>query len=101
MYDEVVKKVNAIGTIDTSDLLKKTDQNTKINETENNILDHDYDEYITTQESNRLMAETFANELKQTNLASKNNITDFVKNTDFDNKLKNISKGVTSNKKNI
>ena len=47
------------------------------------------------------MAETFANELKQTNLASKNNITDFVKNTDFDNKLKNISKGVTSNKKNI
>ena len=47
------------------------------------------------------MAETFANELKQTNLASKNNITDFVKNTDFDNKLKNISKTVTSNKKNI
>ena len=47
------------------------------------------------------MAETFANELKQTNLASKNNITDFVKNTDFDNKLKNISKRVTSNKKNI
>ena len=48
MYDELVKKVNAIGTIDTSDLLKKTDQNTKINETENNILGHDYDEYITT-----------------------------------------------------
>ena len=47
------------------------------------------------------MVETFANELKQTNLASKNNITDFVKNTDFDNKLKNISKRVTSNKKNI
>ena len=47
------------------------------------------------------MAETFANKLKQTNLASKSNITDFVRNTDFDNKLKNISKRVTSNKKNI
>ena len=47
------------------------------------------------------MAETFANKLKQTNLASKNNINDFVKKTDFDNKLKNISKRVTSNKKNI
>ena len=45
------------------------------------------------------MAETFANKLKQTNLASKSNITDFVRNTDFDNKLKNISKTVTSNKK--
>ena len=40
------------------------------------------------------MAETFANKLKQTNLASKSNITDFVRNTDFDNKLKNISKTV-------
>ena len=45
------------------------------------------------------MAETFANKLKQTNLASESNITDFVRNTDFDNKLKNISKTVTSNKK--
>ena len=36
--------------------------------------------------------------MKQVNLASKNDIADFVKKTDFDDKLKNLNKKVTSNK---
>ena len=36
--------------------------------------------------------------LVQANLATKVNIADFVKETDFDNKLKNINKKVTPNK---
>ena len=35
-YDELVKKVKAIQTTDTSSLVKKTDYNTKINEIEKN-----------------------------------------------------------------
>ena len=48
-----------------------------------------------------LTSETFAARLKQANLASKTdipNITDFVKKPDFDKKLKNVNKKVTSNK---
>ena len=51
--------------------LKKTDRNTKINETENKILDYDHDEHITTQEVKKLMAEKFGKRLKQTNSAKK------------------------------
>ena len=47
----MVKKVGNISTTDTSDLVKETDYNTKINETENKITD--YDKYITTQEFNK------------------------------------------------
>ena len=43
-------------------------------------------------------SDNFAARLKQANLASKNDITDFVKKTDFDDKLKNLNKKVTSNK---
>ena len=35
-------------------------------------------------------AETFASRLKQGNLASKNDIVNFVKKSDFDNKLKDV-----------
>ena len=61
-------------------------------------LDHDYAKYITTQESNTLSAENFTAILKQANLATKTHIADFVKETDFNNKLKNLNKNVTSNK---
>ena len=43
-------------------------------------------------------SKNFAARLKQTNLASKNDFADFVKQTDFDDKLKNINKKVTLNK---
>ena len=58
---------------------------------ENKItLDHDHDKYITTQEFNKLTAENFTTRLKQANLASNNDIANFVKKTDFDNKLKYV-----------
>ena len=54
--------------------------------------------FITATEFNKLTAESFAARLAQTNLASKSDISTFVKKTDFDDKLKNLNKNVTSNK---
>ena len=58
-YDELVYKVTAIQFTDPSDLVKKTDYNTKINEIKNKITDHNHDKYITTQEFNKLTADNF------------------------------------------
>ena len=70
---------------------KKTNYNTKISEIENKIpTDHDHDKYITTQQFNKLTAENFVVRLAQANLASKSDIANFVKMTDFDDKLKNV-----------
>ena len=44
------------------------------------------------------MSENFAARLKPAKWATKNDIADFVKNTDFDKKLASINKKVTSNK---
>ena len=69
-------------------LAKITDCNIKISEIENKITaDHDLDKYITAQEFNKLTSETFTASLAQSNLASKIDIANFVKKTDFDNKL--------------
>ena len=82
-------------TPNVSNLIKKIGYNIKISETENEITaDHDHDKYITTQEFNKLTSENFTARLKQANLASKGDIANFVKKTDFDNKLKDV----TSNK---
>ena len=43
------------------------------------ITDRDHDKYITTSEFNKLIAESFAARLAQTNLASKNDIAAIVK----------------------
>ena len=76
-------------------LVKKTDCNTKISEVENKITsDHDHDNYITTKEFNRLTSENFTARLKQEKLASNNDIANFVKKINFNEKLKII----TSNK---
>ena len=67
-------------------MVKKTYYNTKISETENKITtDHDHDQYVATQEINKLKSEIFTARLKQASLASKNDIANFVKKTDFDN----------------
>ena len=63
-----LKKVNAILTTATSDLVKKADCKTKISEVEKKILDHDHDKYIATQEVNNLMTDSFAARLKQLKL---------------------------------
>ena len=62
-------------TTDTSDLVKKTDYDTKIGKIEKKILDHHHDNnYITTTEFNKLTAEISAARLKQSNLATKADI---------------------------
>ena len=77
-----------------SSLIEKIDFNTKINEIEMKITDHNHDKYITNPEFNKLTAESFAARLKQANLASKSDIANFVNKIDFDIQVKNV----TSNK---
>ena len=52
--------------------------------------DHNHDKYITTPEFNKF-TETFELRSKRANLASKIDIANFVKKTDFDNKLKDVT----------
>ena len=76
---------------------KTTDYNTKIGQIGDKIdIDHDHDKYITTKEFNQLTSKHFTARLKQTNLATKSDIANSVKKTDFDDKLKRCF--VTSNK---
>ena len=91
--NDVENKIPSVST-----LVKKTDYNTKINEVEKKITDHNHDKYITTPEFNKLTAETFAARLRQANLASKNDIANFINKTDFDNKLSGFNKRINSNK---
>ena len=56
--------------------------------------DHDHFKCITVPEFNKLSVENFTARLTQANLANKSDISNFVEETDFDNKRK----GVTSNK---
>ena len=71
-----------------SNLVKKTDCNTKINEIEKKITDNNHDKYVTTPEFNKLTAENFAARLSQADLVTK---------TAFDNKLPNLNKKIISN----
>ena len=72
-----------------SNLIKKADYNTKIDEIENKTVNYSYDRYITTPEFNKRTAENSAARLKKENLVTK---------TDFDNKLKNLNKKINPNK---
>ena len=72
---------------------KKNDYDTKIQETEKKITDHDHsNKYFTTQNFIKLTSENFVARLAQANLASKNDIAVIVKKTDFDDKIKNLNK---------
>ena len=65
--------------------VKKTDCNTEFSEIDIKITT-DHTRY-TTEEFNELASKNLATRLAQANLASKNGITNFLKETDFDNKL--------------
>ena len=80
---------------------KRTDYNTKINKIKKKTTDHNYDKYITIPKFNKLTAETFSARLAQGNLANKNDITNFVNKSDFDEKLKNLNKKLHQTKQNI
>ena len=74
---------------DDSNLVQKTDYDTKINEIEYKVSDHNHDKYITTPEFNNLAAGVFTERLAQAYLKTK---------TDFDTKLKSLNQKVNSNK---
>ena len=67
---------------------KKTAYNTKVNEIEKKFTDNKHDKYVTTPEFNKLVAENFAVKLAKANLIK----------TDFDDKLINLNRKITSNK---
>ena len=65
---------------------------------EQEITYNDHDKYITTQKFNKLTSDNFTSRLEKASLANKNDISNFVEKTDFDNELKTLNKKVTSNK---
>ena len=66
-----------------SNLVKKTDYNTKVTEIENKLNNHNHDKYIDTSEFNILAVDVFNARTAQANLVTK---------TDFDSKLWNLNK---------
>ena len=72
-----------------NNLVKTTDYNKKISETENKVNDHDHDKYISSPEVNTLAASVFNARLAQANLVTK---------TDFDAKLQRLNKKINSNR---
>ena len=71
--------MNAIHTIDASDLVKKLNTTEKLIKLKRNTYHNYYKRYITTQEFNKLTSERFAARLKKPILESKNFIAYFVK----------------------
>ena len=70
-------------------LIKKTNHDTKISETEKKITDHNHNKYITTPDFTTLAARVFNARLAQANLITK---------TDFDAKRSRLNIKITSNK---
>ena len=92
-FNESVKKVNNINTTDTSDLVKKKKK--KKLATAQKVIRLKIKLLITIminiqklENLNKLTWENFTARLKEANLAIKNYISDFVKETDSDDKLK-------------
>ena len=72
-----------------SSLANKADYNTKMTEIENKLNNHNRDKYITTPDFNTLAADVFNTRLARRNLVTK---------TDFDAKLSNFNRKISSNK---
>ena len=77
-----------------SNLVKKTDQETKIRDIFllKKITDDNHDEYISNPEFNEFPAEVYAVRLRLANLANKKDISNFAKKKDFGNKLLSFNK---------
>ena len=74
-----------------SNLVKKTDFNTKITDIENKLNDHNHNKFIDTSEVNKLAGDVFNARIAQANLITK---------TDFDAKLSSLNRKITQNKSN-
>ena len=72
-----------------STFVKKTDYNTQVIDIENKLTDHNHDKYIDTSEFNKLAADVFNARLAQAKSIAK---------AEFDAKLSNLNKKITSNK---
>ena len=59
------------------------------------MLDHVYGKYTITQEFNKLTAYNFKARLTHEKVATKGDIADLVKNTDFYERIKSLSKTIT------
>ena len=70
---------------DVSNLVKKTDYNTKVNGIEKKVTDHSHNKYITTPKFNTLTSENIAARLVQGYLVTK---------TDFDDKLIKLNRKI-------
>ena len=77
---------------DFSNLVKKTDYNTKITEIKKKLTNHNHDKYIDTSEFNKLAAAVFNAKIAQANLITK---------TDFDAKLLNRNRKITNKTKHL
>ena len=73
-----------------SNLVKKTNYNTKTNKIEKKISDDNHDKCIATLEFNKLTLENSVARLKQKNLTSISGIANFVNKADLNNKLKEL-----------
>ena len=81
----MVEKVNNINNTDIGDLIKnKLTVTQKLVKLKTKILDNDHGEHITIHDFNKLWSDTFSASLRQVSLASKNDIADMFKNTEFD-----------------
>ena len=65
----LIAVINKIPSV--NNLVKKTDYDTKINELEKKITDHNHEKYITTPEFNKLIVDNFAERLAQANIITK------------------------------
>ena len=72
-----------------SNLVNKTDYNTKVTEIENKLTSDNHDRYIDTQEFNKLTADVFDARIAQANLITK---------TEFDSRLSSLNRKTTANK---
>ena len=72
-----------------SNLVKKTDYNTKVTEIENKLNNHNHDKYIDTSELNKLAADVFNARIAQANLITK---------ADFDAKSSSLNRKIMENK---
>ena len=70
-------------------LVKKTSYNTKITEIEENLTDHNHENYILTSDFNKLAADVFNARLARANLVSK---------TIFDNTVSNLNSEIEATK---
>ena len=103
--NEILRITNLATTAALNDIKNKIPNITNLATTtafaavENEIPDHS--KYITTPEFNKLTAKSLAGRLGQINSASKNDIANFVKKTDFDDKLTNLNKKLLQIKQNM